>query len=89
MASQKNKILSRDEMKDMLQFGASAIFKADTNNGTMSEEKIDQLLQRGESRTNQLNQEIEKRVKEQASALDLGMSSINIFDYFIDKNKEN
>jgi SWI/SNF-related matrix-associated actin-dependent regulator of chromatin subfamily A member 5 len=55
MASQKNKILSRDEMKDMLQFGASAIFKADTNNGTMSEEKIDQLLQRGESRTNQLN----------------------------------
>jgi hypothetical protein len=73
-------------MKDMLQFGASAIFKAE--NGTMSEDKIDQLLSRGESRTNQLNEEIEGKVREQASALDLGMSSINIFDYFVDKNKE-
>ena len=50
-------------MKDMLQFGASAIFKADTTNGTMSEEKIEQLLARGESRTNQLNEEIEKKIK--------------------------
>jgi SWI/SNF-related matrix-associated actin-dependent regulator of chromatin subfamily A member 5 len=61
MTAQKNKILSRDEMKDMLQFGASAIFKAE--NGTMSEDKIEQLLARGESRTNQLNQEIDNKVK--------------------------
>ena len=28
VATQKNKILSKEEMKDMLQFGASVIFKA-------------------------------------------------------------
>jgi len=73
-------------MKDMLQFGASAIFKAD--GGTMSEEKIEQLLQRGESKTNELNQTVEGRIKEQAAAFELGMNSINIFDCFIENNRD-
>lgn len=30
-SSQKNKTLTKDEMKEMLQFGASAIFKANSN----------------------------------------------------------
>lgn len=44
-------------MKDMLQFGASVIIKA--SKGTMTEEEIDVILARGESRTNALNKEIE------------------------------
>jgi SWI/SNF-related matrix-associated actin-dependent regulator of chromatin subfamily A member 5 len=84
MSSQKNRTLSRDEMKDMLQFGASAIFKAES--GTISEERIEELLSRGESKTQQLNKAIEQRVK--SAALDLGMTSINIFDCFLHANKE-
>ncbi len=45
-ATQKgNKSLTKDEMKDMLQFGASTIIKA--TKGTISDEEIDQLLLRG------------------------------------------
>lgn len=37
----------------MLQFGASVIIKSQT--GTISDEDIDRILERGESRTNALN----------------------------------
>lgn len=40
-------------MKDMLQYGANFIFKA--TNGTMTDELIDDILLRGESKTNALN----------------------------------
>ena len=40
----------------MLQYGANFIFKA--SGGTMTEEQIDDLLVRGESKTNALNREV-------------------------------
>ena len=40
----------------MLQFGANVIFKA--QNGTFSEEMIDELLVRGEIQTKKMNDEI-------------------------------
>jgi hypothetical protein len=40
-------------MKEMLQFGASVIIKSQS--GTISEEDIDAILQRGEIKTNALN----------------------------------
>jgi hypothetical protein len=40
----------------MLQFGANAIFKA-TNN-TITDEFIDDLLHRGEKKTNELHQQM-------------------------------
>ncbi len=43
--SQKNKNLNKDEMKEMLTFGANAIFKA--TNSTITDELIDDLLSRG------------------------------------------
>ncbi len=87
MATQKNKNLSRDQMKEMLQFGANVIFKADK--GTMSQQKIQELLSRGESKTQQLNQEVDRKLKSKvATALDLGMNSINIFDCFLEGKKE-
>lgn len=41
----------------MLQFGASVIIKSQT--GTISDEDIDRILERGESKTNALNKEVE------------------------------
>ena len=81
-SSQKNKALSKDEMKDMLQFGASVIIKA--SQGTMTDQEIDVILARGQSRTNALNKEIEEKLmKEQKNLNDLSMNSINIFDFMM------
>jgi hypothetical protein len=64
----------------MLQFGASTIIKA--TKGTMSDEEIDQLLLRGETRTNELNNAIENKLKSfQNNLVDFSMNSINIFDF--------
>ncbi len=51
--SQRNKALTKEEMKEMLQFGASLIIKSQT--GTISDEDIDRILERGESKTKALN----------------------------------
>ena len=78
--SQKNKSLTKEYMKDMLQYGANFIFKA--TNGTMTDELIDDILVRGESKTNALNKEVEERLKNQQNNLvDFSMNSINIFDF--------
>lgn len=55
-SSQKNKSLNKDQMKEMLQFGANVIFKATDN--TVSDELIDDLLNRGEAKTNALHQQL-------------------------------
>jgi hypothetical protein len=67
-------------MKEMLQFGASVIIKS--QKGTISDEDIDRILERGEVRTNALNKEVEDKLKNQISSLtDFSMNSINIFDF--------
>lgn len=60
--------------------GFSEIFKC--KGGTITDEDIEQLLKRGEDRTKQMEEEISKRVEEQAKGiLDLNIASINIYDY--------
>lgn len=78
--TQKNKALTKEEMKNMLQFGANVIFRA--TNGTMTGEQIDDILARGETKTMELNREMEERLKSQNENLvDFSMNSINIFDF--------
>lgn len=78
--SKQNKALTKEEMRDMLQYGANFIFKA--TNATMTDELIDDILLRGESKTNALNREVEERLKTQQNSLvDFSMNSINIFDF--------
>lgn len=43
-----NKNISKDQLKDMIQFGVSEIFKGE--NGTYTDEDIDELLRRGEEK---------------------------------------
>lgn len=68
-------------MKDMLQFGASVIIKA--NKGTITDQEIDVILSRGESKTQALNKEVQGMLKAQqtTSLTDFSMNSINIFDF--------
>lgn len=48
-------------MKDMIQFGASAIFKS--KGGTYSDEDIDSLLTRGEQKTKDYNKSFDDKFK--------------------------
>lgn len=78
-AGQKNKALTKDEMKEMLQHGASTIFKAKDN--TISEGEIEELLDRGEAKTDALNSQMEHQIRAPADLANLNMDSINIFDF--------
>lgn len=78
-SAQKNKTLTKDEMKEMLQFGANAIFKA-TNN-TITDEFIDDLLYRGEQKTNKLHQQMSEQLKAPQDLVNLNVDNINIFDF--------
>merc|ERR1712226_1050381 len=70
---EKTKTINKDEIKDLINFGASEVFKAET--GTITDEDIDSLLKRGEERTQKINAQIDKTVENQASSLlDLGIA---------------
>ncbi len=75
----KNKALTKDEMKEMLQYGASTIFKATDN--TITDAEIDELLNKGQARTDALNNQMQKQLKAPDDLANLNMDSINIFDF--------
>lgn len=77
--TQKNKNLSKEEMREMLQFGANAIFKATSS--TLSDQMIDELLYRGEAKTQALNQQLKDQMKPPPDIAQLNIDSINIFDF--------
>ena len=55
----------------------------------MTEEQIDDLRVRGESKTNALNREVQERLKNQQNNLvDFSMNSINIFEFMQQDEKK-
>lgn len=76
---QKNKMFTRDELKNMIQFGASEIFRSA---GNITDEDIDILLERGERRTNEKNSKLEKIInKEEKNILDLAINDLNYYTF--------
>ena len=88
---QKNKMFTRDELKNMIQFGASEIFRSA---GNITEDDIDVLLARGERKTIEKNSRLEKVLKkEEKNLLDLAINDLNYYtfedvDYQKKKNDE-
>ncbi|KRW99907.1 P-loop containing nucleoside triphosphate hydrolase [Pseudocohnilembus persalinus] len=60
--TQKQKQLNKDELKDIIQHGAASIFKVNDGQGTFNDQEIDKLLERGDQKTKQFNDEIAKRL---------------------------
>lgn len=90
MAQQLNK-LGKNEMKDLIQFGANDIFKAE--GGTFKDEHIDALLSKGEERTAQMINKVDSYIEKNGDRLfDLGIDSINIYEFeganYAQKQKE-
>jgi SWI/SNF-related matrix-associated actin-dependent regulator of chromatin subfamily A member 5 len=88
--AEKGKGMNKDELKDLINYGACEIFKA--QGGTITDDDIDALLVRGELRQKDKEDEIAKKVEERATILDLGITSINIYEFegsnYLDKKKE-
>lgn len=87
-SSSKNKALTKEEVKDMLQFGASVTLKAEK--GTITDEDIDKILERGETKTNKMNEAIEEQMKKKKNEnlTDFSMNSINIFEFMMDDRQK-
>jgi SWI/SNF-related matrix-associated actin-dependent regulator of chromatin subfamily A member 5 len=89
--AQKGKGMSKDELENLINFGANEIFKAEGS--TISDQDIDMLLKRGEERTGQQIRDIDGKIQNKAnSLLDLGVSSINVYEFagsdYLEKKKE-
>ena len=57
---------TKDQMKEMIQYGADAIFRAGDD---FKDEEIDLILKRGEEQTNKFFQEAEKQAKSKSNLL--------------------
>lgn len=86
----KGQAMNKDDLKSLINFGANEIFKSTT--GTITDEDIDQLLKRGEERTNLLAAKINKKLDNHEKNLDLNVHSINIYEFegddYLEKKKE-
>lgn len=60
--TEQKKNLQKDELLDMIRYGADKFFKS--NAGTYADEDLDVILQRGETITKKMNDEIQEKIKE-------------------------
>jgi SWI/SNF-related matrix-associated actin-dependent regulator of chromatin subfamily A member 5 len=76
----QSKNLSKQELKEIIHFGASTIFK--TTGATFKDEDIDHLLIRGEQKAEQMNNKIDDAMNKAGERIfDLAMDSINIYEF--------
>ena len=64
---QKGKEMSREDLENLVNHGASSIFKASA--GTVTEENLDELLARGRQKAEKMKESIDEHLKSKFSAL--------------------
>lgn len=78
--SQKQAHMDKQELRDLLQFGAKEIFKSETLE--FKDEDIEELLRRGERKTQEVDERIGKYMNQnQERLLDLGFKCTNIYEF--------
>lgn len=71
---EQNKQLSKDEMMQMVRFGADEIFRSDR--AVVTDEDVDAILARGEEKTEQLNEKIKRDMSHNLSNFSLDSASV-------------
>ena len=59
--SQKQKLMNKNELYDLVQYGSNHIFK--TSNGTIKDQDLDTLLERGEKKAKEMENQIDDYIK--------------------------
>uniref|UniRef100_A0A7S1XF10 Uncharacterized protein n=1 Tax=Compsopogon caeruleus TaxID=31354 RepID=A0A7S1XF10_9RHOD len=79
--SEQKKNLGKDELLDMIRFGADTFFKADT--GDFDEDDLDAILSRGEAKTKEMNDQIAEGVTSNTDLMSfkLGDAPKTIFEF--------
>ena len=78
--AEQSKALSKDEILGMVRFGADAVFNAGDNAGDPTEEDIDALLERGEERTRNDTERLQKTANSLANFA-LGGEEKSLYEY--------
>lgn len=73
---EQNKQLSKDEMMQMVRFGADEIFRSDRGVTDVTDEDVDAILARGEEKTKQLNEKIKRDMSHNLSNFSLDSASL-------------
>ena len=81
---------TKDQMKEMIQYGADAIFRPGDD---FKDEDIDLILKRGEQKTNEFLQEAEKQAKDRSNLLlNLSFNTTDLYKFenedYLKKRKE-
>ncbi len=78
--SGKSEGFSREELRDMLQFGADQIFegKEDMFEG---EEDIEALIEKGEEKVMKMNKMVDEKIKSQYNLADFTINTLNLYEF--------
>ena len=74
----RSKVFTKDELKDMIQYGASEIFRSSSS---ITEEDINILLERGIKKTQEKNKKLEKIFDKSENVLDVARTNLNIYTF--------
>ena len=78
--SQKSNKYDKEELKDLISFGANDIFR--TEGGTFEDQDIDDILLRGQRKTGELNQKLDRMIEQKKEQiLNLEVNSINLYEF--------
>ena len=78
--SQKKNKYDKEELKDLISFGANDIFRSD--GATFKDEDINAILTRGEKKTGELNQKLNEMIaQKKEEILNLEVNSINLYEF--------
>lgn len=74
----KNQGLQKEEMQDMVNYGADAIFQVGDN---LNDKDIDTLIREGEAKANALQQKASQLSKEKMDLTNFEMNSMNLYSF--------
>lgn len=86
----KNTGLQKDDLKDMVNYGADAIFEIGSN---IDEEDLEEMIKNGEDKAKKLSEQAEEIMKEKFDMVNFEMNTCNLYqfedvDYLKEKRKD-
>lgn len=86
----KNTGLGKDDLRDMINYGADAIFEIGSN---IDDEDIEEMIRNGEEKAQSLSRMAEDIMKEKFNTVNFEMNSCNLYqfedvDYLKEKRKD-
>jgi hypothetical protein len=77
-AQSKNTALGKDDLKDMVNYGADAIFDMGSD---VEDEDIEKIIKEGEEKARNLDVQAEKMLENKFNMLNFEMNSCNLYEF--------